>query len=184
MHSVPWRHRSSAGDLGAAQPGILRRHALGAAVHRDARRPRKARGRLDPFDRRRAASPREGAARRRIGARHTAFHPIASLCGMPVTIEGQGTLLRRPMHMMIDPLRRLGVRVRTTTVTCPSKCAARSGAGRSTSTARFRRSSSRGCCWRSRSRSTTPRSTSAAPSRPLSGHDRRHGGTFRRGNLP
>lgn len=31
---------------------------------------------------------------------------------MPVTIEGQGTLLRRPMHMMIDPLRRLGVRVR------------------------------------------------------------------------
>ena len=40
------------------------------------------------------------------------FTPIASLCGMPVTIEGQGTLLRRPMHMMIDPLRRLGVRVR------------------------------------------------------------------------
>ena len=63
------------GDLGAAQPGILRRHALGAAVHRDARRPRETRGRLDPFDRRRAASPRESAARRRIGARHTAFHP-------------------------------------------------------------------------------------------------------------
>ena len=40
------------------------------------------------------------------------FTPIASLCGMPVTIEGRGTLLRRPMHMMIDPLRRLGVRVR------------------------------------------------------------------------
>ena len=40
------------------------------------------------------------------------FTPIASLCGMPVTIEGQGTLLRRPMHMMIEPLRRLGVRVR------------------------------------------------------------------------
>ena len=40
------------------------------------------------------------------------FTPIASLCGMPVTIEGQGTLLRRPMHMMIEPLRRLGVQVR------------------------------------------------------------------------
>ena len=40
------------------------------------------------------------------------FTPIASLCGMPVTIEGEGTLLRRPMHMMIEPLRRLGVRVR------------------------------------------------------------------------
>ena len=39
------------------------------------------------------------------------FTPIASLCGMPVTIEGQGTLLRRPMHMMIEPLRRLGARV-------------------------------------------------------------------------
>ena len=40
------------------------------------------------------------------------FTPIASLCGTPVTIEGRGTLLRRPMDMMIEPLRQLGVRVR------------------------------------------------------------------------
>ena len=94
------------------------------------------------------------------------FTPIASLCGMPVTIEGQGTLLRRPMHMMIDPLRRLGVRVRDNDGYLPFEVRGPIRAGRSTSTARFRRSSSRGCCWRSRSRSTTPRSTSAAPSRP------------------
>ena len=40
------------------------------------------------------------------------FTPIASLCNMPITIEGRGTLLYRPMHMMIEPLRKLGVDVR------------------------------------------------------------------------
>ena len=40
------------------------------------------------------------------------FTPIASLCNMPITIQGQGTLLYRPMHMMIEPLRKLGVDVR------------------------------------------------------------------------
>ena len=40
------------------------------------------------------------------------FTPIASLCTTPIAIEGEGTLLRRPMTMMIEPLRRLGVRVR------------------------------------------------------------------------
>ena len=40
------------------------------------------------------------------------FTPIASLCPAPVTIEGRGTLLRRPMDMMIAPLRQLGVKVR------------------------------------------------------------------------
>lgn len=40
------------------------------------------------------------------------FTPIASLCSMPITIEGEGTLLHRPMAMMIEPLRQLGVRVR------------------------------------------------------------------------
>ena len=40
------------------------------------------------------------------------FTPIASLCGTPITIEGEGTLLRRPMEMMTGPLRTLGVRVR------------------------------------------------------------------------
>ena len=40
------------------------------------------------------------------------FTPIASLCDTPVRIVGRGSLLRRPMSMMLDPLRRLGVTVR------------------------------------------------------------------------
>ncbi len=40
------------------------------------------------------------------------FTPIASLCPTPITIEGRGTLLKRPMTMMLDPLRELGVTVR------------------------------------------------------------------------
>jgi 3-phosphoshikimate 1-carboxyvinyltransferase len=40
------------------------------------------------------------------------FTPIASLCASPVTIAGHGTILRRPMDMMIAPLRELGVEVK------------------------------------------------------------------------
>lgn len=40
------------------------------------------------------------------------FTPIAALCPTPVTIVGRGTLLSRPMTMMLDPLRHLGVTVR------------------------------------------------------------------------
>ena len=40
------------------------------------------------------------------------FTPIAALCSTPITIEGEGTLLYRPMDMMINPLRALGVDVR------------------------------------------------------------------------
>ena len=40
------------------------------------------------------------------------FTPIASLCNTPITIQGEGTLLYRPMNMMIEPLRNLGVDVR------------------------------------------------------------------------
>ena len=40
------------------------------------------------------------------------FTPIASLCDHSITISGEGSLLYRPMHMMIEPLRRLGVDVR------------------------------------------------------------------------
>lgn len=40
------------------------------------------------------------------------FTPIASLADRPIVIDGTGTLLHRPMTMMIDPLRRLGVEVR------------------------------------------------------------------------
>lgn len=39
------------------------------------------------------------------------FTPIASLCAVPITVAGRGTLLRRPMTMMLEPLRRLGVAV-------------------------------------------------------------------------
>lgn len=40
------------------------------------------------------------------------FTPIASLNSTPICIEGEGTLLHRPMIMMIEPLRQLGVKVR------------------------------------------------------------------------
>ena len=40
------------------------------------------------------------------------FTPIASLCNRPICIQGEGTLLHRPMDMMIEPLRQLGVEVR------------------------------------------------------------------------
>lgn len=39
------------------------------------------------------------------------FTPLAALWHKPVTLEGKGTLLRRPMGMMAEPLRQLGVRV-------------------------------------------------------------------------
>lgn len=40
------------------------------------------------------------------------FTPIASLCNTPIRIEGEGTLLHRPMQMMIEPLRALGVQIK------------------------------------------------------------------------
>ncbi|MBE6202259.1 MAG: 3-phosphoshikimate 1-carboxyvinyltransferase [Rikenellaceae bacterium] len=40
------------------------------------------------------------------------FTPIAALCDSPITINGAGTLLHRPMAMMIEPLKALGVNVR------------------------------------------------------------------------
>ena len=40
------------------------------------------------------------------------FAPIASLCHTPMRIEGEGTLLHRPMLPMIETLRQFGVRVR------------------------------------------------------------------------
>lgn len=39
------------------------------------------------------------------------FTPIASLYGTPITITGRGSILERPMDMMIGPLRNLGVKV-------------------------------------------------------------------------
>ena len=40
------------------------------------------------------------------------FTPIASLNTTPICIKGEGTLLYRPMEMMIEPLRQLGVTIR------------------------------------------------------------------------
>ena len=40
------------------------------------------------------------------------FTPIASLWHSPIVIEGRGSLLHRPMNMMMEPLRTLGVGVR------------------------------------------------------------------------
>lgn len=40
------------------------------------------------------------------------FTPIAALWNQPVVITGEGTLLHRPMTMMMEPLRHLGVEVR------------------------------------------------------------------------
>lgn len=40
------------------------------------------------------------------------FTPIASLHNSPITIEGEGTLRHRPMSMMVEPLKELGVMVR------------------------------------------------------------------------
>ena len=37
------------------------------------------------------------------------FTPIAATAGVPITIEGEGTLLHRPMAMMVEPLKELGV---------------------------------------------------------------------------
>ena len=39
------------------------------------------------------------------------FTPIASLHSSPICIKGEGTLLHRPMMLMIEPLRELGVEV-------------------------------------------------------------------------
>lgn len=39
------------------------------------------------------------------------FTPIASLCDQPIRIEGNGSLLERPMGMMVAPLKQLGVAV-------------------------------------------------------------------------
>lgn len=40
------------------------------------------------------------------------FTPIAALTDEPIVIEGEGTLRHRPMSMMIEPLKELGVEVR------------------------------------------------------------------------
>ena len=76
---------------------------LGAEVRREGEDVLRIRGGLNPRGDRLTVGE-SGLATR-------LFTPVASLCGTPITIEGRGTLLRRPMGMMTDPLRRLGVEV-------------------------------------------------------------------------
>ncbi|MFI3332995.1 MAG: 3-phosphoshikimate 1-carboxyvinyltransferase [Rikenellaceae bacterium] len=40
------------------------------------------------------------------------FTPIASLCSVPLKIDGHGSILKRPMTMMLEPLRQAGVEVK------------------------------------------------------------------------
>ena len=78
--------------------------ALGAEVERVDERTVKVRGGLAP----KSDTLNVGES----GLATRMFTPIASLCSTPITIQGEGTLLYRPMHMMIEPLRKLGVDVR------------------------------------------------------------------------
>ena len=78
--------------------------ALGAEVERMDERTVKVRGGLAP----KSDTLNVGES----GLATRMFTPIASLCSTPITIQGEGTLLYRPMHMMIEPLRKLGVDVR------------------------------------------------------------------------
>ena len=77
---------------------------LGATVRREGERTLVVRGGLKP----QGDTLRVGES----GLATRLFTPIASLCSTPITIAGEGTLLYRPMNMMIEPLRHLGVEVR------------------------------------------------------------------------
>ena len=77
---------------------------LGAVVERLDERTVKVRGGLAPKNN--TLNVGESGLATRM------FTPIASLCNTPITIKGEGTLLYRPMNMMIEPLRQLGVTVR------------------------------------------------------------------------
>ncbi len=58
-------------------------------------------------------NPRSGVLRvGESGLATRLFTPLAAQCGRPIVIEGRGSLLRRPMAMMIEPLRQLGAAVR------------------------------------------------------------------------
>lgn len=57
-------------------------------------------------------SPREGTLHvGESGLASRLFTPIAALSDRPIRIVGRGSLLERPMQMMIDPLKRLGAHV-------------------------------------------------------------------------
>lgn len=83
--------------------------ALGAAVHRIADDALTIRGALH----RTAAGCmlRPGTDRLDVGESGLSsrlFTPVSALCDRPVRIEGRGSLLHRPMDMMLAPMRALG----------------------------------------------------------------------------
>ena len=41
------------------------------------------------------------------------FTPVAALCNVPVTLMGEGSIMSRPVEMMVEPLRALGAKVST-----------------------------------------------------------------------
>ena len=113
------------------------------------------------------------------------FTPIASPVGCPSPSKARAPLLRRPMHMMIDPAappRRPGTGQRR----LPALRSVRPDPGRGNRRRRFRfvavHHGAAAGAPASQHDTTLPR-----PQRrldPLSGHDRRHGGTLRRGDSP
>lgn len=78
--------------------------ALGATVRRTDATPLDIEGGLSPRS--------DLLAVGESGLATRLFTPIAALCDRPIRIEGEGSLLMRPMSMMFEPLRALGVEVR------------------------------------------------------------------------
>ncbi len=80
--------------------------ALGARIEEQEEATLRIQGGLRPLDLRLQVGESGLASR--------LFTPIASLWNHPIRIEGTGSLLERPMQMMIAPLRHLGVEVSDT----------------------------------------------------------------------
>lgn len=77
---------------------------LGACVERPGEKSLRIKGGLNP------TSDRLPVGESGLATR--LFTPIAALCNTPITIEGEGTLLMRPMTMMFEPLKALRVELR------------------------------------------------------------------------
>ncbi len=77
--------------------------ALGAKVEQVGESTLKIKGGLNPIS--------TGLFVGESGLATRLFTPIASLCSRPIEIDGHGSILKRPMTMMVEPLRAAGVRV-------------------------------------------------------------------------
>ncbi len=77
--------------------------SLGAKVHPIAPSTYAVQGGLDPVE--------ETINTGESGLSTRLFTPIAALCDRRITVTGKGTMLRRPIGMMIRPLENLGVEV-------------------------------------------------------------------------